>query len=106
MKRTPEAEIGTLQWLANEKTAQLHCFAPLACSLSIDFLDPKGRMIAQHKTTLRKGPNQVLIPLPRIGPGAYNAWVNAGELTAIRPMKVDEPKSTSARLKNRIMRLF
>jgi hypothetical protein len=106
MKRTPEAEIGTLQWLANEKTAQLHCFAPLACSLSIDFLDPKGRMVAQHKTSLQKGPNQVRIPLPRIKPGEYNAWVTVGELTAIRSIKVDAPSSTSERLQGWITRMF
>lgn len=106
MKRTPTSEIGALQWHANEKTAELYCFASQPGTLSVDILDPKGRMIAQHKTGIQRGPNQLSIPLPNILPGEYNAWVQLDETTAIRPLTVEKSKSASGRLQEWVMRLF
>ena len=106
MNRTPTYEIGALRWQTSERTADLFCFAPHPSTLSVDILDAKGRMIAQHKEQLKTGPQRVDIPLPDIKPGEYNAWVQLGDLTAIRQFAVPRSTTASGRLQEWIMRLF
>ncbi|NBC09563.1 MAG: hypothetical protein GVY26_20415 [Bacteroidetes bacterium] len=106
MNRTPTYEIGALQWQTSEKTADLFCFAPHPSTLSVDILDVKGRMIAQHKEQVGTGPQQITVPLPDIQPGEYNAWVHLGGLTAIRQFTVPKSATASGRLQEWIMRLF
>jgi len=106
MNRTPTYEIGALQWHTSEKTARIFCFAPHPSTLSVDILDVKGRMAAQHKEQLGAGPQRIDVPLPDIQPGAYNAWVKIGDLTAIRQFAVPRPTTASGRLQEWIMRLF
>ncbi len=91
MKRIPEAKIGALQLSPDALKATLHCFATQDCSLTVDLLDQQGRLFIQKKTSISKGAVAYEFSTDKLKPGTYNAWVNMGGLTAIRPLVIPGP---------------
>lgn len=98
MQKIPETKIGALRQ-EQRGVAQLHCFCAEAVSLSVELLDERGRAHLSVKKALSAGIQKVSIKLGHLPPGEYNAWINLGEVSGIRPLSIDGGVSLGGRFK-------
>lgn len=98
MQKIPETKIGALRQ-EQRGVAQLHCFCAEQVSLSIELLDERGRAHLSVKKALSAGIQKVSIDIAHLPPGEYNAWINLGEVSGIRPLSIDGGVSLGGRLK-------
>lgn len=98
MQKIPETKIGALRQ-EQGGIAQLHCFCAEVVSLSVELLDERGRAHLSMKQALSVGIQKVSIKIGHLPPGEYNAWINLGEVSAIRPLSIGGKASLGGRFK-------
>lgn len=101
MKKVPETKIGNLQVPEGAtQEAYLHCYCAEASLLNMDVLNEQGKTYRSIKKPLGIGPHKITIKTGHLPAGRYNAWINLGQVSAIRSFSISKPDTFSDRLKD------
>ena len=83
----------------------LECKTEAEMLVSIIVMDRLGRSMLEYKSTLSPSDSSIALPVSKLDPGTYHAWIDAGGQTFIRNIVV-EGKAEGAGFLRQFTRFF